>query len=168
MQLSELGNGSGLWGVAAGTAIILAARLAFRLFRRTTPGAGGPDGPDGDRAAIIALSEDLQRKITDEWRGTGSEHAVLDWDAQAYRRARTRLRTRNAALDIWSALSDLDEARADLSAAWRFSKLDSRASATDVESALRSHAAAIEQFADAAAVFVRVSWRPGPPDGATA
>jgi hypothetical protein len=163
VQLSDFGNGSGLWGVAAGVAIILAVRLASRLFRRTAPGAGAPDG---DRAAILALSEDLQRMITDERRGTGGEREVLAWNAQAYRMARTRLRTRNPALDVWSALSDLDEARADLSAAWRFSKLEPRAFPGDVEDALRTHAAAIQQFADAAAIFVRISWRQRPPDGA--
>jgi hypothetical protein len=143
-------------------AVILAARLAARLFQATA------EGPYGDRAAIVALSEDLQHKIVDERRGAGSEDAVLSWDARAYRAARTRLRARDPARAVDSALSDLDEARASLNAAWRFARSDPRAFSGDVADALQAHAAAIERFADAAAIFVRVSWQPPRPDGAAA
>ena len=100
MQASDFENIPGLWAVVAGVAIVLVARLAARLFRRTRP---APRELSEDRAAIVALSEDLQHRIIDEQRGAVSSDEVIAWDARAYRQARLRLRTRNQSGDVQAA-----------------------------------------------------------------
>jgi hypothetical protein len=165
VQASDFENIPGLWAVVAGVAIVLVARLAARLFRRTRP---APRELSEDRAAIVALSEDLQHRIIDEQRGAVSSDDVIAWDARAYRLARLRLRTRNQSGDVQAALLDLDEARANLNTAWRFSRTGLRVIPEDLENALQVHAAAIEQFADTTAILVRISWQQRRPNGTAA
>ena len=165
MQASDFENIPGLWAVVVGAAIVLIARMAARLFRGSGP---GPSELSEDRAAIVFLSEDLQHRIIDEQRGAIGTREVLAWDARAYRLARLRLRTRNQSGDVQAALLDLDEARADLNTAWRFSKTGLRAFPEDLDNALQTHAAAIEQFADATAILVRISWQQRRPNGTAA
>jgi hypothetical protein len=156
VQASDWENVPGLWAVAAGAAAIVLTRVAIRFIRRIR---ARPRELGMDRAAIVSLSEDLQQRIINEQRGSIGTPQVLAWDAPAYRLARRRLRSRNQDADLQSSLLDLDEARADLRAAWRFSKAGSGAHPEDLEIALRAHATAIEQFADASAIFVRISWQ---------
>jgi hypothetical protein len=110
----------------------------------------------------------LQHRFIDEQRGAISTREVLAWDARAYRLARLRLRTRNQSGDVQAALLDLDEARANLNTAWRFSRTGLRAFPEDLENTLQAHAAAIEQFADATAILVRISWQQRRPNGTAA
>jgi hypothetical protein len=165
VQPSAFENVPGVWAVLAGAAIVVLARLGATLFRRIMP---RPRELGTDRAAIVALSEDLQRRIIDEQRGAIDTHEVLAWDARAYRLARLRLRARGQPADVQAALSDLDEARADLRTAWRFSKTGQGVLPEDLENALRDHATAIHQFADATAIFVRISWQQRWPNGSAA
>jgi hypothetical protein len=151
--------------VLAGAAIILSARLMTRLVRRIAP---RPRELSTDRATIVALSEDLQHRIIDEQRGIIGTPEVLAWDARAYQVARLRLRTRNSSADVQAALLDLDEARADLRTTWRFSKTSPGPLPGDLEIALQAHASAIGQFADASAIFVRISWQRRRPNGTAA
>jgi hypothetical protein len=156
VQASDFDNVPGLWSVLAGAAIVLIARLAATLFARMRP---KPRALSEDRAAIVALSEDFQNRVIGERRGAIDAAEVLAWDARAYRLARLRLRTHTQSAETRAALLDLDEARANLGTAWRLSKTGPRALPGDLENALQAHAIAIEQFADAIGIFVRVSWR---------
>jgi len=165
VQAPDFENVPGLWAVAAGAVIVLIARLVAGALRRIRL---RQHGPDEDRAAIVALSEDLQHRIIDEQSGAVDPPEVFAWDARAYRLARLRFRVRNQSADVHAALHDLDEARAGLRMAWRFSKAGSGAFPGEMDSALQAHAAAIEQFADAAAIFVRISWRDRRPNGTAA
>jgi hypothetical protein len=145
----------GLWAVLIGAAAILSARLITRLLRAVrTPEAA----LSADRAAIVRLSEDLQRRILDERRGSAGTPEVLAWDASAYRLARLRLRTRDQSKEVMAALVDLDEARASLRTAWQLSKTDPGVFPGDLEAALEAHASAVSEFAEASAILVRLSW----------
>ncbi|MGH3282703.1 MAG: hypothetical protein ACRDNW_26735 [Trebonia sp.] len=145
--------------------IAIIARLMVGSLRRLRP---RPHELGEDRAGIVALSEDLQHRIIDEQRGAIEPQEVLSWDSRAYRLARSRFRTRNQAAEIQAALHDLDEARAGLRMAWRFSKAEPGALPGEMENALQAHTAAIEQFADATAIFVRISWRDHRPNDTAA
>jgi hypothetical protein len=65
-------------------------------------------------------------------------------------------------------LLDLDETRASLRTAWQLSKTDPGVFPGDLETALRAHASAINQFAEASAILVRISWRGKRPQGTAA
>jgi hypothetical protein len=165
VQGSAFDSVPGLWAVLVGAAIILSARLISKLIRAIRPPYGALST---DRAAIVELSEDLQHRILDERRGSVGTPKVLAWDAHAYRLARLRLRTRDKSAEVQAALLDLDEARAGLRAAWQLSKTDPGAFPGDLETALQAHASAINQFAEASAILVRISWQRRRPRGTVA
>jgi hypothetical protein len=147
----------GIWAAVTGAIIIVFTRQAIRIIRKIYR---RPSEIPADNAAIVTLSEDLQRRVLDEQRGAIEPAHVLAWDAAAYRAARRRLRARSRSAALMAALSDLDEARADLRTAWRFTKTEAAGTDAELSVALETHALAIGQFAEASSIFVRVSWTP--------
>jgi hypothetical protein len=155
------GQGQGLLAVVAGAAIIVAFRQVARLSRK----------PDlrvrllkSECAKLIALSEDLQKRMTRERQGLVTADEVYSWDTRAYRLARRRLGGFSPSASIQMAITELDEAGADLRAAWQQSLNGSAEGQEDLfAAAMSAHSEAIGNLAAAGSILVRFSWPSGQP-----
>lgn len=145
--------GSGQWqallGVLVGAVVIASVRLVG-----LSRGRGDSRDITRECATLITLSEDLQRRI----RAEDTALAVTGWDSRVYRGARSRLTALGPPPPVQAALRDLDEARQELTTAWRLSGVMSAGEPFGIHLALREHATAIEHFATASSILVRITW----------
>lgn len=143
------GQGHALLGVLVGAVVIISIRLVTRfLGRRNARNIAR------ECVTLISLSEDLQRRI----RGRATDIAVSSWDGRAYRSARSRLTSLEPPAPVRAALWDLDEMRQQLTTAWRLSRLGTASEPFGVDAAIREFTTAIEHFATASSILVRISW----------
>lgn len=149
------GQGQGLLAVATGAAIAVAAQWAIGYFGKSE--ARSRQLKD-ECAVLLALSEDLQKRVMQQLRGTAPAENAYPWDGAAYRRARIRLQSLDPPLSIRAALTDLDETRADLRLASRLAAAHPTAEYEDLAYAVQAHADAIGHFATAGSILARVSW----------
>ena len=155
------GQGQGLLAVVAGTAVIVAFRQITRIFNNSDSRI---KQLKSECAKLVALSEDLQRRVTRGRQGLGTTDGVHAWDAQAYRLARRRLGRFSPSAPIQTAVAELDETRADLKTAWQQSLGTSGEGREDLlTTALTAHSEAIDNLAAASSILVRLS----PPLGQT-
>lgn len=149
------GQEQGLLAVAAGVTAAVAAQWIIRRFGKSE--ARMRQVKD-ECAKLLALSEDLQKRVIEQLGGTASAENVYAWDTAAYRRARARLQSLDPPRSIRAALTDLDETRADLRLAWRLSAIQPAVEHEDLAGAIQAHADAIDHFAAAGSILARVSW----------
>lgn len=150
------GQGQGLLAVVTGAAIIVAFRQVIRIFRKSAPYA---HQLKSECAKLVALSEDLQKRMMRERQGLSAADEVHAWDARAYRLAKRRLGNFSPSAAIQTAVTELDETRAELKAAWRQS-LDRCADGREdlLTVAMSAHSEAIDNLAAASSILVRISW----------
>jgi hypothetical protein len=144
--------------VVIGVAIAISVRLVLRFLRK-------PDLREQqvkeECAKLLLLSEDLQRRVLAEQRGSDMAQDFYSWDAGAYRRARMRLQNLRPPISVQAVLTELDETRADLRFAWQLSASQPSASTRSLADAIDAHAEAIDHFATSSSVIIRVSWPSG-------
>jgi hypothetical protein len=150
------GQGQGLLAVVVGVAIALSAQQVIRYFRKADDRARRLKQECVD---ILTLSEELQDRVTAD---ASTADDVASWDIRAYRRARARLRHLDPPASILAALADLDESRADLMLAYRFSAAQAPGNHPSggqwkLAEAVRAHAEALDHFATSGSVLVRIS-----------
>jgi hypothetical protein len=148
----------GLLAVVIGAAIAVSVRLVLRVLRK--PGHREQLVKE-ECAKLLFLSEDLQRRILAQQRGSGMAADVPSSDAGAYRRAWMRLQNLRPPAPVQAALTELDETRTDLRLAWQLSASQPSANPRSLAYAIDAHAEAIEHFATSASVLIRVSWPSG-------
>jgi hypothetical protein len=136
------GQALGLLAVAVGAAIALTLQQVVRHFRRSDVCA---QRVKDECVRILIASRDLRDRVA-----AGQPDG---WDARAYRLARARLRNLDPALPIQAALADLDEARLDLTLAWRLPAPGRQ----ELAEAAQAHQEAIERFATCSSVLVRLA-----------
>jgi hypothetical protein len=149
------GQSQGFLAVAAGAAVIVVIRQIMRFFRKSSVRA---EQLKSECVKLVALSEDLQDRISRERHGAAVTDEVYAWDVSAYRRARRRLGGLAPSTPVQMAIAELDETRADLKAAWRRSLDRSPEDREDLTAAMQAHSEAIENFATSSSIMVRVSW----------